>query len=50
MKHAGSLLVVGIIHRTGTINMASICAFSDGALTLARNRNLAAKLLLILIS
>ena len=50
MKHTGLLLALELIHRTGTIDMASICAFSDGALTLARNRISAAKLLLILIS
>ena len=38
MKDTGSFLVAGLIQTTATINMAIICAFSDGALALAGNR------------
>ena len=51
MKDTGSFLVVGLIHGTGISNMASICAFSVGALALAGNRIFGPqKLLLVLIS
>lgn len=38
MKDTGLFLVLGVTHRKSTIKMASICAFSDGALALAGNR------------
>lgn len=38
MKDAGWFWLVGFIHGIGISNMASICAFSDGALALAGNR------------
>ena len=43
MNDTGSFFLVGLIHGTCTINMASISAFSDGALALAGNSILAAK-------